>query len=224
MGAQGGVPIPELYVGRIVLADPSQGAQGGDVVLQARGGLLQSSGSIAGDTVLGGPMNVYHEQNVPATVSVTAIHADITLGVGGATTTGIINPVVPCVPQIKGTGAGATGNVVLAGTNVDDAPITDTIVLAGAAAVDAAKVFKTITSITVPADSGATGEKVSIGNTKKIGLRHNLTYAVMIKSLFDNAVDAGTLVIDNDEVEKNWYAVAGTPNGAKVLDLFYLVS
>lgn len=224
MGAQPGTPLPEIYVSRIVLSDPAIGAQAGDLVLTSKNGQLQIGNSILPDNVLADLVRIYHLQVVPRTVATNAIHAAALLGVGGVITTGITQPVVPCVLSATGVGAGATGNVIIAGTNVKDQAITDTIALAGATTVEGAKAFKTVTQYTAPADSGATGETLAIGITKKIGLLHDLSYNWLLKALFDGANDAGTLTVDSDEVEKNFYAVAGTPNSVKILDLFYYVS
>ena len=43
----------------------------------------------------------------------------------------------------------------------------------------------------------------------------------MVK-LFNGSADSGSLTVDADELEKNVFAINGTPDGAKVLDLFYL--
>jgi hypothetical protein len=54
-------------------------------------------------------------------------------------------------------------------------------------------------------------------------LLHIVYHALfLLVKLFDGSTDAGTLAVDADELEKNLFTPAGTPNGAKVLDLVYL--
>ena len=75
--------------------------------------------------------------------------------------------------------------------------------------------------------NGTTGvpyDKVSVGFGKKFGLPYKLTAdELVILKLFDNAVDAGTVTADDDEIEKNVYLVNGTPDGLKPLDLYIIV-
>jgi hypothetical protein len=82
-----------------------------------------------------------------------------------------------------------------------------------------------ITTAGTSADTtaGVQYDTVSVGIAKKFGLNH-IVYnaALLLVKLFDGSTDAGTLAVDDDEVEKNLYSLAGTPNGAKLLDLYYL--
>jgi hypothetical protein len=66
-------------------------------------------------------------------------------------------------------------------------------------------------------------DTVSIGRAKKVGIPHIVYNAacVLIK-LLDGSTDSGTLAVDDDEVEKNLFAINGTPNGSRVLDLYYV--
>ncbi len=71
---------------------------------------------------------------------------------------------------------------------------------------------------------GVAYDTVSIGVGKKFGLPQ-IAYnaACMLLALFNASADTGgTLAVDDDEVEKNLYSCAGTPNGSKLLDLYYL--
>lgn len=170
-------------------------------------------------------MLVQHYHIAPAANSATAVHAAVTLADGETTTvtTGITDPDVPRTVTVKGNAAGITGNVVITGTNIADEVITDTIALNGATEVEGAKAFKTVTEIEFPARTTA-GDTVSVGIAKKFGVPHCVAFANMVLvKLFDGSADTGTLAVDADEVEKNLFALNGTPNGTKALDLYYLV-
>lgn len=83
------------------------------------------------------------------------------------------------------------------------------------------KAFKTITSITVGAN--VTGATVGTGNV--LGLPFRITSGGLLAMVFDNAADAGTIVVaDNTNPAtattgdvRGTYAPAGTLNGAKFL-------
>lgn len=88
----------------------------------------------------------------------------------------------------------------------------------------------TCTGITTAASSanttaGVAYDTISVGVAKKFGLDH-IVYnsALLLVKLFDGSADAGTLAVDADEIEKNLFSLAGTPDGVKLLDLYYLAS
>jgi hypothetical protein len=71
--------------------------------------------------------------------------------------------------------------------------------------------------------AGVVTDSVSVGIANKFGTPHIIAQSTLLQeSVFDGSDDAGSLAVDADEVEKNLYSIAGTPNGAKVLDLYYL--
>jgi hypothetical protein len=166
-----------------------------------------------------------HYQIAPAAVGVASVHAAVTLADGAATavTTAITNPDFPRNVTIKGNAAGIAGDVVITGTNFLDVAITETIALNAATEVLGTKAFKTVTKIDLPARTQA-GDTVSVGIGKKVGIPH-IAYnaASLLVKLFDGSTDSGTLAVDSDEIEKNIFSINGTPNGSKLLDLFYLV-
>ncbi len=169
-------------------------------------------------------MFVQHYQIAPDAVGAASVHAAITLADGATTTvtTAITSPDVPRVLSIVGNAAGITGNVVVTGTNIAGATITDTIAANGTTTVNGAKAFKTVTQIVVPARN-AGGDTISIGTAKIFGLPHIVYNAAMLLvKLFDGSTDTGTLAVDGDEVEKNLFSLNGTPDGSKLLDLYYL--
>ncbi len=168
---------------------------------------------------------VQHYSVAPATASATAVHAAVTLHATNPTevTTGITNPDVPRNVTIKGNASGIAGDVVITGTNILDEEITETIALNGSTEVAGASAFKTVTQIDLPARTQE-ADTVSIGWGKKIGLPHIVAYAgLLLVKLFDGSTDSGSLTVDADEIEKNVFAVNGSPNGSKLLDLYYLV-
>lgn len=165
-----------------------------------------------------------HYQVAPDAVGAAAVHAAVTLADGEATeiTDEITNPDVPRVLSVKGNASGIAGDVVIEGTNIRDEEVSDTIALSGTSTVDGVVAFKTVTKITFPARTAASNT-VSVGTTKKIGIPHIVfNAACLLVKLFNGSADSGTLTVDADEVEKNVFAVNGTPDGSKLLDLFYL--
>lgn len=166
---------------------------------------------------------VQHYSIAPAAVGVATVHAAVTLADAATTTvtTGITNPDVPRIATVKGNVAGITGDVVITGTNINDEVITDTIALNGATEVLGAAAFKAITSILYPARVAA-GDTVSVGTGKKFGLPHVVANAaLLLVKLFNGSADTGTLAVDA-AVEKNLFALNGSPDGAKAVDLYYM--
>ena len=280
-----------------------------------------------------------HYQLAPDAVSATAVMAAQNLsGSPQNKTTGLTAPDVPRTVTVKGNISGITGNVVVTGTNINNVPIEDTIALNGTSEVEGVMAFKTVTQVTLPAQthtaaaqvetatvigtitgdgnasvvvtaagmtgspktipvavltdddasavagkirtalgldaavialfavSGATDkviltrlspaandatlnisidngtctglttaatsanttagvqyDTVSTGIAKKFGLPHIVENASLLQEkIFDGSDDNGSLAVDADEVEKNLYSLDGTPDGSKVLDLYYL--
>ncbi len=198
-------------------------APGGDVWII--GGELKHDGAISGDDdqALHVALPVRY-RFTPAANSATAVHAAIALTAEvQEITTNITNPDVPRTVTVKGNAAGIVGDVVVHGTNIEGDVITDTIALNGATEVEGIKAFKTVTQIDLPVEVHAGTDTVSIGRAKKFGLHHIVDNAALLQvKLFNGAADAGTLAVDADEVEKNLFALDGVPDGAKVVDLYYL--
>lgn len=134
-------------------------------------------------------------------------------------TTGITNPDFPRNLVVKGNDANVTGNVVINGTDILDAVLTETIALSGASAVVGTKAFKTITSIVLPPYAVAGTETVSVGVGVKLGFPVRL-YNInqKIYSNFDGSIDAGTVTVGAG-VALSLYQVAGTMNGTKIVEL-----
>lgn len=189
------------------------------------GGELQRDGAVEGDDAQA--LSVFlpvHYQIAPDANSATFVHAAIPLtDEAQEITTAITNPDVPRTVTVKGNASGIAGNVVIHGTNAAGESITDTIALSGASEVEGVKAFQTVTQIDLPVETHAGTDTVSVGVAKKFGLPHIVdNAALLLVKLFDGSADSGTLAVDADEVEKNLFALNGTPDGSKTLDLYYL--
>jgi hypothetical protein len=165
-----------------------------------------------------------HYSLAPAAVSATAIHAAVTLtDEAQDVTTAITQPDFPRTLTAKGNASGIEGDVVITGTNILGVEITDTIALNGATEVEGAKAFASVTNIALPAETHEGTDTVSIGRGKKFGMPHVVYNAgFLLVKLFHASADTGTLAVDADEIEKNLFALNGTPDGAKIIDLVYL--
>jgi hypothetical protein len=197
---------------------------GGDTLII--GGAIKRDGAIKGDeeSALTAFLPV-HYSIAPAAVGVASVHAAIALPATGTTEvlTAITNPDVPRIVTVKGNAAGITGDVVITGTNIADAVIADVIALNAATEVLGTKAFKTVTSIVVPAKTNVSGDTVSVGIGKKFGMPHVIDNAtLMLINNFDGSDDTGSLAVDAD-LDKNLFSLAGTPNGTKIADFYYLV-
>lgn len=168
---------------------------------------------------------IQHYQVAPSTVSATGVHAAVTLGAAAQdVTTAITNPDVPRNVTVKGNAVGIAGDVVITGTNILDEEITETIALSGSSEVVGNSAFKTVTNIHLPAKTNESGDTVSVGIGKKVGIPHIVYNAgCLLVKLLDGSTDSGSLTVDDDEIEKNVFAINGTPNGTRKLDLFYLI-
>jgi len=178
-----------------------------------------AAGSIA-------PASVVKYRTAPVLGTAVYVHAAIPLtaaGGGQDITTGITNPDVPRIVSAKANAGGCSGNVVISGTDFNGAAITDTIALSGASEIDGVKAFKTVTNIHVPPETHGGTDTVSIGVHDQIGLPvlvYN-TGQVLVKN-FDGAVDAGT-VATSGTLPTSLYTPAGTLNGVKFVDLYFVV-
>lgn len=119
----------------------------------------------------------------------------------------------------------AAGNIVVTGLNFADEVITETHAVTAdtAGTFTGTKAFKTVTSVAVPIQDGAS-VTVDVGWGVIFGLPYKL-YAdeLVFLKLFNKAVDAATVVADATDIEKNTVDMAGTPDGAKDIDLYIVV-
>ena len=165
---------------------------------------------------------LYRESIVADLGTAVYVHAAVLLtDEAQEVTTAITNPDVPRILSVKGNDGNVTGDVVIAGTNVDDEAITETIALNGSTEVFGTKAFKTVTSITLPVYAVAGTENVSIGVGDSVGFARVIAKAGMILSaLFDGSDDDGSASV-GATVELCLWDVDGTLNGTKVLDFLY---
>jgi galactitol-specific phosphotransferase system IIB component len=119
----------------------------------------------------------------------------------------------------------AAGNIVVTGLNFADEVITETHAVTAdtAGTFTGTKAFKTVTSVAVPIQDGAS-VTIDIGWGMIFGLPYKL-YAdeLVILKLFNKSVDAATVVADATDIEKNTVDMAGTPDGVKDIDLYVIV-
>jgi hypothetical protein len=168
------------------------------------------------------PIALVKYTSAPALADVDAIHATITQTDAVQTiTTGIGTLDYPRTITITGNASGNAGNVVVTGTNFAGATITDTIALSGTSTVQGAKAFKTVTSLSIPVETHAGTDSLTVGFGAKIGFPVIITNAsqVIAKS-FNDTVDAGT-VTASATLEGSVYAAAGTFDGVKLLELTF---
>jgi len=166
-----------------------------------------------------------HYQIAPDAVSAVAVLAATALTDAVQTiTAGITDPDFPRTVTVKGNAAGIAGDVVITGKNAAGETITDTIALNGSTEVEGVKAFAEVDSVQLPVETNAGTDTVSVGIGKKFGMPAILyNAACLLVKLFDGSADTGSLTVDSDELEKNLFALNGTPNGTKVIDLYLIV-
>lgn len=181
--------------------------------------------------IIGTPRCFVAHVNIPApaAASTTGIHAAITdTGEEQEITTGITSPAV--ARNVTATAGGTAADikaiqVVIVGKRAGK---TVTITLPAftentAGTVQSDIALDEINSITIPAHDG-TGATTAVGWGNKFGLPYKLNFSGQaIVKLFNKAADTGTVTADADELGKNVFAVNGTPDGAKDIDLFIVV-
>ena len=156
----------------------------------------------------------------------TKMHAAVTLASGATTTvtTAITNPDYPRILSVKGNDGNVTGNCVFTGTDINGDALTETIVASGSSEDFGTKAFKTVTQIVLPAYAVAGTETISIGMGDKFGFPIAISNdALVISKNFDGATDAGTVTV-GATAARSLYAVAGTLNGAKDVDLWFIAA
>jgi hypothetical protein len=148
----------------------------------------------------------------------------------GATTKtdAITNP--PCPRNIIITPGDTTtdvkaGDVIVAGTNMNDELISEAFTFLDNAtgAVTGSKAFKTVTSITIPAQDG-TGATFATSFGDKLGLPFKLSENGLLHSVFNNVREStlSTVTTDDDELEKNTIDPNSALNGSVFVAYFAL--
>lgn len=190
---------------------------------RAQLGTLLMGGVIAPSVGTISTVNTLKYTVAPVLGTATYVHAAIALTASTQTvTTSITNPDVPRIVTIKGNASGNAGDVVITGTDFAGTALTETIALNAATEVLGTKAFKTVTSIDLPAETHAGTDTVSIGIGNKVGFPAIIdNTANVISKDFDGSVDAGT-VTASTTIPGSIYAVAGTLNGVKLLELTFI--
>lgn len=124
------------------------------------------------------------------------------------------------------TPAHAPANVVITGTDVNDATISETLVLAQTAdIVESVKAYKTITSLVFPAGDG-TAATVAVGLGTKFGLKKKIKsragLATAIKEIaIGSVVTTGAYTSAATSAPNGLYAPAANPNGTNDYCIYY---
>lgn len=159
--------------------------------------------------------------------AVRAKFAGVTTGVT-TKTDAITNP--PCPRNLVITPGDTTtevkaGDVVVVGTNWNDEPITESFTFTDnqTTAVVGVKAFKTVTSITIPAQDG-TGATFATTFGDKLGLPWKLSENGLLHTIFNGVYEANrsAVVTDNDELEKNTIDLHTALDGSIVIAYFAL--
>ena len=168
---------------------------------------------------------LHYNISTAALGTATKVHAASLLTTAVQTiSTGITNPDFPRLISVKGNDGNVAGNVVFTGTDINDEALTETIALSGASEVTSTKAFKTVTSYVLPVYNTAGTESVSVGFMDKLGMPIALSNtALVIAKNFNGSVDAGTLTV-GATAALTVYAPAGTLDGAKDIDLWFVAA
>lgn len=161
----------------------------------------------------------------PAAASATGVHAAISTAT--VVTTGITQPDFPRVLSITGAGSGhsATGNVVINGTDIRGATISDTIALNGSTTVNGVKAFATVTSIDLTGISGNDANNtVQIGTSALLGLERMLSEDSVFATTVNGSWEATrpTVSKSTSVISQNTISTNTAPNGSKDIMCAYI--
>lgn len=186
----------------------------------------RAAGFVQGDGAAGGPhvrqsfMAKYHEHPVLGETLVPLATVTLTTPVVHvASTAFLVQPDVPRNIVLTGN-AGANEVVTVHGIDAGGGVISEALTLNAAVAVPGAKAFKQFTSVTYAAGSHTCA--FTLGDI--LGLGHKLSSALdVIQNNFNLADDAGTIAVSATVLASNTFAVAGTLDGTKPVDIRYYV-
>ena len=137
---------------------------------------------------------------------------------------------LPCPRNLTVTGTGTAADVpadsvVIEGTNINDEAITESFLFTvnDNTAIVGAKAFKTVTKVTFPAGDGADWQ-ATVGWGDKLGLPYMLSHNTILAAYLNNTLEgtAPTVVVDDDEIEKNTIDLHSALNGT-VVDAYVIV-
>ena len=181
---------------------------------------------IQGGHVAEGAVGLFsYNAGSPALGTTTAVRAAVTdNGAQQVITSSITNPAVP--RNVTATAGGTAGDikaiqVIVAGTNMHDEAITETLpafTVDTAGTVTGSKAFKTVTSITIPAHDG-TGATTSVGTGAKLGLPLKLSRNSVLAAYLNGAKEgtAPTVTVSATAVESNTVSLNSALDGSAVI-------
>jgi|SRR5665213_220558 len=130
-------------------------------------------------------------------------------------TTGLVNPDFPRNISITGGFSGQAGNVVIHGTNIRGAVISETIALSGTATVVGAKAFATVTSVDLPVYTNNGSDTVSVGIGVKLGLDRLLSNRFILMEAVDGTNEAISAQVNSaTAIESNTVTTTTAPNAS----------
>ena len=160
----------------------------------------------------------------PDAVSADGVLSATALANGETTevTEGITDPDMPRCLSIVGNAVGISGNVVINGTDEDDADLTETIVASGTDTVNGTKAFKTITDITLPARN-AEADTIAVGWNDKLGLGRVVTEGYPVYAIADGSKETtDPAITKNATMALNVVDFDTASDGSKDFILFYI--
>lgn len=160
----------------------------------------------------------------PGAASATAVMAATGLTAGAQTgvTAGITSPSTPRNVTAKGNASGIAGNVVVHGTDELGNVISETIALNGSTEVPGVKVFKTVTSVDLPAKTNASGDTVSIGKGSLLGLGRTFSRNTIINVYLNGVKDSvSSMAFDPVNISGNYVQLTSALNGTAVSVDYY---
>jgi hypothetical protein len=174
-------------------------------------------------TVAGEPQ-VRRKTLTPLAASTTGVHAAVTdNGAPQVITTGITQPDVP--RNATATAGGTAGDikaiqVTVAGTNESGDAISEALpafTVDTAGTVVGSKIFKTITSITIPAHDG-TGATTAIGRGSKLGLGRKVDRNSVVAAYLNKTKEGTppTVAVSSSAIESNSVLLNSALDGNEV--------
>lgn len=156
----------------------------------------------------------------PAAASAALLLSAQSLAAGGTISAFLAQPDFPRNLQVVASGA-ATGNVVVTGTNIRGAVITETLALNGATPVIGNKAFATVTSVVLPTVAATT---INLGTGVKLGLERVLLADTVTLTTVNAVYETTrpTVATSSTAIESNTVTTNTAPNGSKSIICMYL--
>lgn len=161
----------------------------------------------------------------PALGATNAVLADSAMDDADPTivTVGITQPAVARNLTVTGNDANCSGDVIIAGKDVEGVAIAETFALNGNVTVVGNKAFAAVTSITLPPYDTANTERVRVGTGAKLGLPVRLRRNTIVAAFHNGAREAvaPTIAFSAAAIESNTATLNTALNGSAVIvDLY----